>query len=140
MNSRKCPGYWKMDQKAVKVLKDPERGEITRRIGSKRYDLGVIFGYAFVDPQSFEGSYIPSQMLSATIYTSNIEDQLDEQGETISDSEGNKKIIAHEVGHHISLDHASSGLMSIRKTAGSLSAIGKNYPLSHHADQYRLVP
>lgn len=140
MNSRKCAGYWKMDQKAVKVLKDTESGEITRRIGSKLFNLGVIFGYAFVDPQGFQGSYIPSQMLSATIYTSNIENQLDEQGETISDSEGNKKIIAHEVAHHISLDHASSGLMSTLSSAGSLSAIGTNYPLSHHADQYKLVP
>ena len=140
MNSRKCAGYWKMDQKAVKVLKDPERGEIIRWIGEKYVNLGVIFGYAFTDPESFQGSYIPSQMLSATIYTSNIEDQLDEQGETISDSEGNKKIIAHEVAHHVSLDHASSGLMSILQTAGSLSAIGTNYPLSHHAGQYKLVP
>lgn len=103
MNSRKCDGYWKMDQRAVKVLEDTERGEIVRWIRGEYTNLGVVFGFAFVDPQSFEGSYIPSQMLSATIYTSNIEDQLDEQGETISDSEGNKRIIAHEVAHHINL-------------------------------------
>lgn len=140
MNSRKCPGYWKMDQKAVKVLKDTTRGPISYWAGHRRVNLGVIFGYAFTDPQSFQGSYIPSQALSATVYTSNIEDQLDDPGETISTSEAIKKIIAHEVAHHISLDHASSGLMSTLSTAGSLSAIGTNYPLSHHAHEYRLVP
>ncbi len=139
MNSRQCPGYSYMEQRAIRVLEDKR---------SKADEVDYAYGRAY--PIQYHSSpNIPANMLQAFIYTKSIDHHLEkpEVVGRISKSDAISLIIGHEVGHHVNLaDDALGSWNNDDGTANSIMSYtdylyqkSPNFPPAYHEDEFKLT-